>query len=148
MFSVTKSQNCKKGCQRTPCEERNEIDFSVSTAMKMATGSAKFFTKRLNKIHPGKSFTEDQVIDDIAINVFFPRISRLVTESYEKIPVFDLISDVGGQLGKIIRNRAKPRIIIKGKNVMKHAQFSTYSNIYISTEQQMVNLGVYRNNMS
>ncbi len=72
--------------------------------MRMATGSAKYFAKRLNKIDPGKSFTEDRLIDAITINVFFPQISRLVTESYEMIPVFDLISDVGGQLGKIIRN--------------------------------------------
>ncbi len=102
MFSVTKSlYNCAQGCQRAPCEERNEIDFSVSTAMRMATGSAKFFRKRLNKIYPEENITVDQVIDTIAMNVFFSKISRLTTESYEKVPVLDLISNVGGQLGKI-----------------------------------------------
>ncbi len=103
MFSVTKSvQNCAQGCQQAPCEERNEIDFSVSAAMMMATGSAKFFRKRINKFYPKKSISEDQLMDAITINVFFPQISRLVTESYEKVPVFGLISNVGGQMGKIV----------------------------------------------
>ncbi len=47
-------------------------------------------------------FPNEQIREAIAVNVFFSTISQTVMEREEKIPVFDLISNVGGQLGKPI----------------------------------------------
>ncbi len=94
---------------RQSCTERFEVDTSISSVNRIAEGRIHFVKAQLEETYTLRfgagayeQFPDEQIREGIAVNVFFSTISQTVMELEEKIPVFDLISNVGGQLGKSI----------------------------------------------
>ncbi len=44
--------------------------------------------------------TSQQINNAIRVELFYTTLGKLVTSEYEKTPIFNLIGNVGGQLGK------------------------------------------------
>ncbi len=89
-----------------------DVDLSVSSVNRLSEGRAPFVKRRMEDAFTSMWGDREMAMKyvpplehfqaPITINIFFTTISQTVLEREEKISVFDLISNIGGQLGSII----------------------------------------------
>ncbi len=89
-------RDCSARCKK-PCDRRMYIDSSVSTR----DHPGPIYVEGLREKMKERGLLRGVGLDEMTnIEIFYTSLSRLVTEEIEKVPIFNLISNIGGQLGK------------------------------------------------
>ncbi len=162
IFRFLEFSKCRRlDCIRHSCTESLDVDTSISYVKRLSVGRAPFVKTRLEQALTsmyGDKVTErfpplEQYQNSlITINVFFTTISQTIMEKEEKISVFDLISNVGGQLGSIITGYKSSCILWYNHLKWPHSRYFVHwsmehqsdprSQDHVATKLEMCHLAV------
>ncbi len=86
------------GCEK-PCESQKSVDISISEKELFGKNFIPSIKSRLSQLGTYGEDVASIVEDYIVVEIYFSSVAEAVTEEFEKVPIFNLIGSVGGQLG-------------------------------------------------
>ncbi len=82
-----------------PCDPRIYVDSTVIATDSPSPIYLEGMMKRYDELHWESS--AEYITGKISVAIYYTSLVQQVTAEFEKIPIFNLIGSVGGQLGRL-----------------------------------------------